>query len=461
MEQRALHILLVNNYSVRAGIAKSICMLANSMTRRGHRVTIYSQKPAPRMLYPLYRLGYRLYELSLADGERPTFPRGSHPLRELYELDSRVEVVPYTLTDNNLKIQRLRRDLKKLAPDVCVCADACGNQMLWAVTLLGSGIPFVYSERHAPATIEQIFWNRKGRLAAMSGADAIHLLLPSYGDSVPDFLRERVRIIPNGIEPPASCADPVGPREGRKVLLWLGRLHEELKQCRLAMSAFAAVARRHPDWEMHVVGDGQDRALVEAHACALALGDRLQLKGDAADVFAHFTRAQAYCFSSRTEGMPNALLEGMAAGLPCVGFAACEGVKDLISHEKNGLVVEEMSVDALAQSLDRLLSDAALRQRLGSAARASLGDFDRERCLDAWERLLLDTAACKGHSALDAFSAEPFASRARLAAAARREWLWRDFRSPMPGSLEYGLHLVFWRLPRYYCRTLLARLKEK
>ena len=458
MPPSSLHILLVNNYTVRAGIPKSLCTLANGMVRRGHRVTILSQKPVPRWLFPLYRLGYILYELSLPEGSRPTFPRGTRALRDMYPLDPAVDVVPYSLTDNNLRIQRLRRQLRKLAPDVCVCADAGGNQLLWAVTLMGSGIPFVYSERHAPATIEHVFWNRKGRLASMTGADVIHLLLPSFRSSIPDFLQGRVRVIPNGITLPERCADPAGQKDGRKTLLWLGRLHEELKQCRLAMDAFASIAARHPEWDMHIVGDGQDRRLVEDHARSLGLGDRLCLSGETSDAGAQFARAQAYCFSSRTEGMPNALLEAMAAGLPCVAFSECDGVSDIITHERTGLLVDPMTAPALARTLDRLLAGTALRVRLGRAARASLKDFELSRCMDAWEQVLLDAAGQKGHSALDAFAEEPFASRARLSAAARREWLWRDFRGLMPDSLEGILYWLLWELPRQHSRNLLRRL---
>lgn len=461
MGQPPLHILLVNNYTVRGGIPKSLCILANSMVQRGHRVTIYSQKPVPRRLAPLYHLGYRLYELSLPEGVRPAFPRGTCALQDMYPLDPAVEVIPYTITDNNLKIQRLRQRLRKMAPDVCVCADAGGNQLIWAVTLLGSGIPFVYSERHSPATVENIFWNQKGRLASMSGADSIHLLLPSFRASIPDFLQERVHIIPNGIVLPERQADPAGLSQERKILLWLGRLHEELKQCCLAMDAFACTASRHPEWDMYIVGDGQDRCLVEEHARKLGLGNRLRLLGESTDPAGQFAQAQAYCFSSRTEGMPNALLEAMAAGLPCVAFSECDGVRDIITHEQTGLLVDDMTAPALAQALERLMTDATLRVQLGQAARLSLKPFDTADCMDLWEKLLQAAAARKGHSALDAFAEEPFASKARLSAAARREWLWRDFRRPMPNTLEGILYWFLWKIPQRQCRMLMSKLKEK
>ncbi|EFL86011.2 hypothetical protein HMPREF1022_01305 [Desulfovibrio sp. 6_1_46AFAA] len=458
---KQLHILLANNYTARGGIPNVVASLANAMTERGHRVTIYSQKPVPRLLYPLYRLGYRFYELSLPEGVRASLPRGTEKLQDMYPLHPDVEIRPYSLTDNNLKIQRLRQEIRALSPDVCVCPFPDGSHLIWAVTLLGSGVPYVYSERHSPQTIETVFWNRKGRLAAMSGADAIHLLLPLYRNSVPEFLRERVHVIPNAVPTPPTCANPAGSSGAPKVLLWLGRLHEELKQCRLAMDAFALVAAQYPDWEMHVVGDGQDRDMLHAHAAATGLGDRLKLLGEAKDVWPVYAAAHAFCFSSRTEGMPNALLEAMACGLPSVCFASCEGVPDLVRHEENGLMANHMDTTSLAEQLGRLMADAGLRECLGNNARKSVAVFAEQCVFDAWERLLCEVALSKGHTAMDAFTQEPFASMARLSAAARREWLWRDFRGLMPDTAEAVLYWLCRELPLQGYNALISGLKKR
>ncbi len=185
MSARPLHILLVNNYTGRGGIPRAISLLANNMAGRGHRVTIISQRPVPRPLSPLYRLGHALNILSLPPGRRGPLPLGTQRLEQMYPLAPGIRVVPYAFSDKNLKVQRVRKEIRALDPDVCVCPLPDGSQLVWAVTLLGSGVPYVYSERTSPRAIEETFWNRKGRLAAMSGADAIHLLLPSYLESLP------------------------------------------------------------------------------------------------------------------------------------------------------------------------------------------------------------------------------------------------------------------------------------
>lgn len=444
-----LRVLLVNHYIVRSGVTKFVADLANAMAKRGHEVVILSQRPVPKVLYPLYKLGRGLHALCLPAGAGLPFPRGTESLEKMYPLDSRIKIISYSSTDKNLKLQKLRRKIKEMDPDVCVCPFSDALSLISAVTLLGSGVPYVNSEHHCPETIENIFWSRKGRLAAMSGADAIHLLLPSYLDSLPDFLRDRAVAIPNAIELPPVQANPQGSPGERKILLWLGRLHEELKQCRMALDAFALIADKFPDWDLHVAGDGQDLDLIHAHARDLAqkhaLGERIKFLGDQKDVWPVLSGAQAFCFSSKTEGMPIALLEAQAAGLPCVAFAQCQCMGELVSDGQNGLLVKEMTAQALAGKLEILLADPDLRQKMGKAARDGLARFSPEAVYDAWEDLLLKTAAKKGNTEMDAFTKEPFASLARLSAMARREWLCRDFGDFFPDSLENFFRWYCWK----------------
>lgn len=437
MATAPLHILLVNNYTGRGGIPKSIAGIANAMAARGHKVSIISQRPVPRLLYPLYRFGTFVRRLSLDPGQRAPLPLGTRRLEEMYPLRPGIRVLPYCFSDKNLKIQALRERLRRLDPDVCVCPLPDGSQLVWAATLMGTGIPYVYSERISPRAMETLFWTRKGRLAAMSGADAIHLLLPGYRNSLPEFLASRVSVIPNPVGIPERPADVVGPAQ--KTLLWLSRLQDESKQCTLALDAFARLADKFPDWRMVIAGDGPDAKKIHAHAGMLGLSGRVTFAGNVDDTERLFLGAQAFCFSSRHEGMPNALLEAMAAGLPCAAFAGCDGLSDILRHNENGLLAEEMSAEALAASLETLMGSPGLRARLGKGARASLAAYSSGAVYDAWEKLLRETAACKGSTVMDAFREEPFASLARMSSRARQEWAGRDFGEPMPDALRVRL----------------------
>lgn len=456
MDVKSLHILLVNNYTIRCGVPAAVTALANSMAERGHMVTIITQKHTSPTFFWLKKIINKLHDLSQPTGTPSSLPFGCEPLAKIYPLHQNIQVIPYNFTDNNLKIQKLRKKIKALGPDVCVCPLPDGSHIVWAVTLLGTGIPYVYSEHHNPDTIENKFWTRKGRLAAMSGADAIHLLLPQYLNSLPDFLRQKAVAIPNAIELPPSCADPVAETAQRKNLLWLGRLHDELKQCRLAMDAFALIGPKFPDWDLLVAGDGQDRAMIHAHAENLMtnpqLQGRIKFLGEQNDVWPVYASAQAFCFSSKTEGLPFVLLETLASGLPVAAFKDCPGVADLITHQVNGLLADEMTAQAMAGQLNQLLADSDLRVRLGKNARQGLQDFSPQTVYDKWEDLLRNVTA-KETPEMDSFNQEPFASLARLSSCARREWLWRDFGKPVPYSLEANI--------KYFCAWPLRWFKTK
>ncbi len=93
------------------------------------------------------------------------------------------------------------------------------------------------------------------------------------------------------------------------------------------------------------------------------------LLGRREDVPSLLRAADAFLFCSRTEGLPNALLEAMAAG--CVALVThVPGCRDCVSHNVTGWLMAPGSADAVAEALDRVLPDAALRQRLGGEARA-------------------------------------------------------------------------------------------
>ena len=150
--------------------------------------------------------------------------------------------------------------------------------------------------------------------------------------------------------------------------------------------AFESVAA---DTEAHLVlaGDGPLRAELDRRIATLNLGDRVHLIGNRDDVASLLRCADLFVFPSRTEGLPNALLEAMAAGLPIVTTDA-PGCRDLVTDERTGLQVPYGDTSSLARAMRRLLDDRALAGRLGAAARAAVeSDWAIGPMLDAYEML--------------------------------------------------------------------------
>jgi glycosyltransferase involved in cell wall biosynthesis len=140
--------------------------------------------------------------------------------------------------------------------------------------------------------------------------------------------------------------------------------------------------------QLVIVGDGPRRAILEAFVQKLELGARVTFAGNQADVVPWLQAFDAFALPSfANEGVPQALMQAMLAGLPCVSTHA-GSMAELARHEETALVVPAKDPGALRAALQRLLQDTALAARLGAAARRHCeANFSRERMLDAMERI--------------------------------------------------------------------------
>lgn len=159
----------------------------------------------------------------------------------------------------------------------------------------------------------------------------------------------------------------------QKIILNVGHLARRKGQ-RVLAEAFAAIAARHPDWRLELVGkdlDGETSARIRQLASAHRLEDRLLLLGERTDVLALMRRASIYVQPSFEEALGLALQEAMACGCAVVG-SRVGGIPELIAKETLGLLVAAGKVAELAAALEKLMNDADQWENLGRAAARSL-----------------------------------------------------------------------------------------
>ncbi|MFP6664231.1 MAG: glycosyltransferase [Deltaproteobacteria bacterium] len=176
--------------------------------------------------------------------------------------------------------------------------------------------------------------------------------------------RERLLCIPNGVELPASTMrppfDPEHPRIGM-----VGRLGWK-KGYGYALEAFALLRQRIPGLRVEIVGDGNLRDELAERRDALGLKDCVSFLGRRDDVPRLLPEWDIYLLSSIIEGMPNALLEAMAAGMPVVTTDA-GGCAEIVEDGVSGLLVAKADATVLADALERICRDPALAARLATA----------------------------------------------------------------------------------------------
>jgi glycosyltransferase involved in cell wall biosynthesis len=229
----------------------------------------------------------------------------------------------------------------------------------------------------------------------MSAMHGIRLTMPSYIDSVPLIAKPATEAFHNAYEIAALQSDLSPP--GRKSIINIGGLKSDNKNGVVLARAFALIANRVPNWDLHFYGSDalQKRALEVVEP---SLRKRVIFHGNVDDIHAEYSRSQIHVICSFQEGCPNAVCEAMTHGIPSIGYDDCPGTNELIVHEENGLLISRHDeTSGLCQSLLRLIGEDALRLRLGQRAyRDARSLFSPSVVFDKWENLLARIASYKG-----------------------------------------------------------------
>jgi glycosyltransferase involved in cell wall biosynthesis len=228
----------------------------------------------------------------------------------------------------------------------------------------------------------------------VANAAAIRRNLLSFGWLTAD----RVRLIYDGVDPaPIQQADPTGLREelgaapGDVVALTLARFVGYKGHAQL-LEAAGGLAPADPRLKLWFAGDGPEEENLRGQVERLGLREHVLFLGRRSDVPRLLRAADVLCHPSRVEGAPNAVLEGMAAGLPVVAVAAF-GTAEYVVEGETGLLSRAGDIPALRRNLEAVLEDASLRRRMGEAGRErALSRFSEGRCAEEWLAFLEERA---------------------------------------------------------------------
>jgi glycosyltransferase involved in cell wall biosynthesis len=205
---------------------------------------------------------------------------------------------------------------------------------------------------------------------------------------------ERVTVIPNGIDIDAGHHRGAAASHATfaPTLLVVGRLIPE-KNIELAIEVLARVRQRHPQAGLLVAGEGPQQAALLEKARTLGVSEWVRFLGFVDDVRGLLTRCECFLLPSRTEGMPIALLEAMAAGAPIVA-SHVGGIPAAVTDGIEGVLVPPCDGDRLFSAVSRLLEDRELSEALGARARVRFArDFTSDRMAERYLRFCDDVLA--------------------------------------------------------------------
>ncbi|MFI6316415.1 glycosyltransferase [Nonomuraea sp. NPDC050556] len=371
--------LVCNTYETLGGVQTWVHYMARLFTQRGHRVHLIGVRH-PKLMHD--HGDAFPYETTVL---HQRYPAGQWEPDGVLERLSRRE---RRLREERWKgVERLAAILEQGRPGgVVIVAEVWA--MEWVRRALPAHLKVIgmvhesYDACRLAGRYERVMHHFADahRFLALTREDADAFARDGMGNA--DFVPNPLHVVPNRY---AELDEPVVVR--------LGRLDYDKGQD-LLLDAWSKT--RRGDWSLRVYGadksGGREARWLRKLTAELGLTDSVDWRDPTSDLESALCGGSIFALTSREEGFPMVILEAMAYGVPCVAFDVAPGIRELITHDVDGLIVPHGDTVAFAEALGRLMGDAELRHKMGAAARESVQRFAPDLVADRWEELftLLD-----------------------------------------------------------------------
>ena len=199
----------------------------------------------------------------------------------------------------------------------------------------------------------------------------------------PDTVRSKSSIIANPIVIPQEfwCQN-----NAKKRIAFIGRIDFWQKRLDVLLDAFCIVHRKYPDYMLDVCGSGEGFERLKALVCKLNLVDSVVLHGAVQNVKQIMMQDEIFVLTSDFEGIPNALLEAMAIGMPVVSTDCSPGgAALLIENGINGILVPCADICGIADGICQIIENREFAKKIGAYARESMSRFTPEKIIGEWQ----------------------------------------------------------------------------
>lgn len=284
---------------------------------------------------------------------------------------------------------RLFRLLIKEKP-ICVVSFMTTSNLWTGLACNIIKIPYIVSERTTPDHTINSFNYFFRKLTFLIYKKSRTVVIPAKG--IEDCLKknktfkrlDNTRIICNPInvfQSPSNISV-----YNRKFILGVGRL-SYIKGFDQLIEAYSKIGK--DDVDLIIVGDGNEHGNLMIQIEKLGLQNRVKLIGTKDNLQDYYSQAEIFVLPSRNEGSPNALIEAMSFGCACIAMDCEFGPSELIENEKNGMLVEADNIVKLTSTIQNLLANAELRERIAKKAQLIHQTNSLEDVFLKWKDLIL------------------------------------------------------------------------
>lgn len=283
------------------------------------------------------------------------------------------------------RIKKLRIILKTESPDIVI---AFLPEPSFRLMVAKSFLPVktIVSERNDPNIEYDSIIKRLLARILYSRADGFVFQTPDAKKWFSKKIQNKSVVIPNPIDEKFLCIPYTGERE--KTIVTVGRLVEQKNQ-KLLINAFYAFHRIHKDYRLKIYGEGPLRNDLQKQIKELNLIESVALMGEVSDIKKEIYKAGMFVLTSNYEGMPNALMEAMALGVPCISTdCSIGGPKYLIKNNENGILVKMNDMDDLVLAMTKIINDERFATRISFTASCTMHNYASNSINDKWMKYI-------------------------------------------------------------------------
>jgi GalNAc-alpha-(1->4)-GalNAc-alpha-(1->3)-diNAcBac-PP-undecaprenol alpha-1,4-N-acetyl-D-galactosaminyltransferase len=288
------------------------------------------------------------------------------------------------LKSNFIFIKKIIKSAKDNQIDILIGFTTTGNILCILSSFFLKTASYI-SERNNPEMTQLSFFRKLCIRILYPYADALIVQTDFSKNYFQNFLKpQKIQIIPNPInENLLSKREEYKNREN--IILNVGRLDDNKNQ-KLLLEAFANLNTKN--WKLILVGDGVLKTEYQVLAKNLNISDKVDFIGTVNDIENYYNRAKLFVFTSQSEGFPNALLEALSFGIPCISSDCNSGPSEMIQHKENGFLFENNNQKQLEKQLVELIENETLRLKFSKIAIQSTTNYHIDEVYKQWDSLV-------------------------------------------------------------------------
>ena len=316
------------------------------------------------------------------------------PDKPMYKLNNKIEY--YTLDTTHKKnnvlyrtykrIKRLRIIIKKTNPDIIVSLLPEPTFRLM-IAKIGLHKKTIISVRNDPNVEYNNIFKKMLVKLLYTKADGFIFQTPDAQKWFSKKIQKKSVVIPNPINEDFICKPYEGERD--KTIVNVGRLAAQKNQ-KLLIDAFYEVNKKYKDYKLKIYGSGELKEELQNQINLLKLNKNVFLMGDVDNIKDEIYKASMFVLSSDYEGMPNALMEAMALGLPCISTdCPIGGPNYLINNHENGILVSVNNKEELVLAILKIIRNKDFSQHLAKKSHDSSMRYCPNIIINEWDNYLI------------------------------------------------------------------------